>query len=342
MLRRSAQTVLGVDIGDNRISVVELRKKGPRYILQRAVQTTVPSEVVAEGRIVRPETMAERLRELLREARMRAKAAHLVVPSQFVVIRQLDLPDLPEKQLRKVIDFELQHSIHLPFDDVQYDIVKQGRKPDLTELEEGEACEVTLIASTRSTLDPLVATATGAGLKPRSVDIRALALYRAFHLLNQEHDEQETLMVVEVSESSTDIHIFDGPALKFTRNVPMALTQYALDKELDKPLGIAELLHLFQTNTDWRAFANDLGYEIERSLNFYRYTLNNREANLSRLLLAGLLPRTDALAAHLQERLPDSMPTVMPYADLEVADGSADLALHEFAVALGLALKEVK
>jgi type IV pilus assembly protein PilM len=350
----TSETAIGIEITDQRLLLAEVRRKRDQFQLQGVVQAAIPSEVMEDGRIKQVDTLAELLRATLKEAGCRSKQANLVVPSQFVVIRQLQLPDLPKKQLGRLIDFELQNSIHLPFDEPFYDFVKLGKAAPHPQLDTADAeqrgaappandCDVTLIASSRPVIDSIVDVATKAGLKPQSVDIRALALSRSCRLLSGA-EARETTMFVDVSETSTDIHIFQGDTLKFTRNVPMSLDTYRTHHEDNRPLNVLELLEFFQTHTDYRSFASDLAYEIERSLNFFRYTLNNREATLGHILLTGLLPKSDVLANYLRERMPDTPISAMMFRNLELGKGAENWAdsLHEYAIPIGLALKEVK
>jgi type IV pilus assembly protein PilM len=353
----TSETSLGIEITDQRLLLAEVRKKRDKFQLQGVVQAAIPSEVMEEGRIKQVDTLAELVRATLKEAGFRSKMAHLVVPSQFVVIRQLQLPDLPKKQLGRLIDFELQNSIHLPFDEPFYDFVKLGKasapaprpQSDMADGEQSVAaareneCDVTLIASSRPVIDSVVEVATKAGLKPQSVDIRALALYRSCRLVSGA-EMGETAMFVDVEETSTDIHIFQGDTLKFTRNVPMSLETYRTNRDENRPLNVLDLLAFIEAGTDYRSFASDLGYEIERSLNFFRYTLNNRDAKLGHILLTGLLPKSDILASYLRERMPDIPFSAMPFGHLEIAKGAEQQAdsLYEYAIPIGLALKEVK
>lgn len=348
-----SETTLGIEINDHRVLIAELRKKSGTYTLQHIVQAAIPLGVIsAEGKIVQAETLANVIRETMQRHHIRTTKVHLVVPSQYVVIRQLQLPDLPEAQLRKVLDFELQHSIHLPFEDPVYDVVKTRRSfppgaPQAGSLETSEDAtpltNVALVASSRSVIDPMVAAAKKAGLKPVSVDIRALALSRTCSKLCPSIPRQTT-MFVDVAEEWTDIHIFDGETLQFTRNVPMQLEEYRIDREWQKPLHVLEILEYFEKNTDFRSFTNDLAYEVERSMNFYRYTLNNREADLTGIIVSGVLPKTGVLQAYLQERFVGITTTTMPLDALRWTEDIEHLKeiVHEYAIPIGLALKEVK
>ena len=359
MLGLISEVAIGIEIGTERLLLAEIQKKGGRYTLSRVAQAAIPSEVIADGRIVQVETVAGLIRETMRSANMKGKKAHLVVPSQFVVIRQVQLPDLPVKQLRKVIQFELQNSIHLPFEDPMFDFVKLGKssvaeedidyaaigmgaEQEVAATSDRNSCDVMLIASTRSAIEPVLESAKIARLKAQSVDIRALALARAYQKLGRDM-AGETTMFVDVSEGSTDIHIFYGELLKFTRNVPIPLDEYKMDRELNKPLHVLDLLEYFQSNTDYRSFTHDLAYEIERSMNFFRYTLNNRDAVLTNLVLTGLLPKSGTLVHYLIERFPGIAIGSMPFDHLALGPEAAGVAdsLCEYAIPIGLALKEV-
>lgn len=360
MLGIFSEHTLGLEITDTRLLLAEVSKRRDGYHLQEIAQTALPLEVMSEGKVKQVDTLVELIKTSLRTAKIRSKKVNLVVPSQFVVIRQLQLPDLPKAQLRKLIDFELQNSIHLPFDDPIYDFVKTdpAKQPDSLLEEPGDSdalpavqkeeaqpvpqITVSLVASSRAAIDPLVEAATRAGLKPESVDIRALALHRAYRTLCRD-GEGHTIMFVDVAEDSTDIHIFHENVLKFTRNVPMPLDNYKMDREKAKPLNAYDQLTYFEDNTDYRSYTNDLGYEIERSLNFFRYTLNNRDADLGTIILSGALPESGVLSDYLSERFAGMMVSPLPLPNLELGKPirGAGPSLYQYAIPIGLALKEV-
>jgi type IV pilus assembly protein PilM len=347
MLSIISETALGIEINEHRVLIAEIRKKNGTFSLQKIVQSSIPLGVMAEGKIVQVDTLANVIRETMRNGNIRTTKANLVIPSQYVVIRHLQLPDLSDAQLRKVIDFELQNSIHLPFEDPVYDFVKVGLiRPEGDLLEEADSkplADVALVASSRAVIDPMVEAAKRAGLKPASVDIRALALSRTCSKLCPSIERRIT-MFVDIAEDWTDIHIFDGELLKFTRNVPVPLEDYRIDRERPKPLHVLEILEYFETNTDFRSFSNDLAYEVERSMNFYRYTLNNREADLTNIIVSGVLPKTGVLQAYLQERFLTITTATMPLEALQWTEQIEHLKeiVHEYAIPIGLALKEVK
>jgi len=60
--------------------------------------------------------------------------------------------------------------------------------------------------------------------------------------------------------------------------------------------------------------------------------------------LTGLLPKSGVLPRYLQERLPDMTVSTMPFQSLGIEGRAASDAdsLYEYAIPIGLALKEVR
>src|SRR5690606_32798220 len=53
----------------------------------------------------------------------------------------------------------------------------------------------------------------------------------------------------------------------------------------------------------WSNGCNDLAHEIDRLMNFYRYTLNNREQTFDSVILSGEVNQLEKVKAFLAERL---------------------------------------
>jgi len=93
------RTRIGVDVGSTAVRVAEVAA-GEIPVIVRAAQVPLPPGVVEAGEVRQPEVVAEALRELWSKAGVKSKQVHLGVGNQRVVVRELALPWLPEKELR--------------------------------------------------------------------------------------------------------------------------------------------------------------------------------------------------------------------------------------------------
>src|SRR5690606_11673849 len=82
-------------------------------------------DAVVEGRIKDVIGVMMTIRAAYTKLNTRTKRVHLTLPSQHVMVRVFRFPDIPDHEMRKLVDFELKHNIHLPFEDPYYDFVNQ-------------------------------------------------------------------------------------------------------------------------------------------------------------------------------------------------------------------------
>ena len=95
-------------------------------VIVRASQGTLPPGVVEAGEVRQPAAVAYALRELWSKAGVKSKQVHLGVENQRVVVRELALPWLPEKDLRDTLGFQVQEFIPMAADGAVLDFDPLG------------------------------------------------------------------------------------------------------------------------------------------------------------------------------------------------------------------------
>lgn len=129
----SPTSVLGLHFQPDAIQVVEVRKHGAEFVATAAgtVQMTPgylePSAAGGTGYI------GQKLRSLLKEIGSSTKSAYIGVPSHASMTRQIDLPPIPEAELRTAIDGEIRHHQMLSDKGGTFDFMVMGDIQDNVE-----------------------------------------------------------------------------------------------------------------------------------------------------------------------------------------------------------------
>src|SRR5690606_2660787 len=97
-------------------------------------QVTLPPGAVRDGEIMDPDTVADAVRELWAQYKLKGRKVALGVANQQVVVRQIDLPYLPDDELRKSLAFQVQDHIPLAVEQAILDFYTL----DVYENEQGE------------------------------------------------------------------------------------------------------------------------------------------------------------------------------------------------------------
>lgn len=290
-----AKRSVGLDLREHHCIMVALRMKRKRPVIDYLKWGSVAEDWVTTDQIDEQFQLHEHIKKMINpkiRSKLKRKQTHMSIPTQHIIVRRItSLPDLPIKELAQLIPFEMSENVPLPFEDPVYDFVKVGtlsagiEEPmqddqaaaslDLLgeamvaeEQDLGPKSDLLLIASSHQLAATLGEGIRKAGLKPVSAEIRALSLQRVIHFMQPDW-LQDVEIVVDIAEHSSDIHIFRDGHLSFTRNVN-SMHRSMIEDEFDEEL-----------------FAEDLSGELERAIHFFRYSMNERERAIKRVIIVG-------------------------------------------------------
>lgn len=222
---------VGIDIGTRTITVAEVRdaRGGPSVSNFGAVE--LGADMVRDGEVLDAAAAASALQELLASTGISEKRVWLGVANARVVVRQIDLPWMPEAELRTSIRYQVQEHIPIPVEDAELDlhVVADWITEDGEHLQ-----RVLLVAAHREMLNAHVEVATRAGLKPMGIDFNAFATLRSVGTTSPLESGQEVL--VDVGAGVTTILVHGGGAPSFARI--LAAGGDALTSDLAHALGV--------------------------------------------------------------------------------------------------------
>jgi type IV pilus assembly protein PilM len=212
-----AKTRIGVDVGSTAVRVAEVAV-GDVPVVVRAAQVALQPGAVETGEVRQPEQVAEALRELWSRSGVKGKQVYLGVGNQRVVVREVSLPWLPEKELRDTLGFQVQEFIPMAADDAVLDFDPLG------ELDQGgrRLQRILLVAAQKGMVNSLVEAILSAKLDPVGVDLTPFAAVRAVGAGDETLDleTQGDEAVVDVGAHVTSICVHDRGVTRFVRILP--------------------------------------------------------------------------------------------------------------------------
>jgi type IV pilus assembly protein PilM len=305
-----AKTRIGVDIGSTAVRAAEV-VPGDKPVLVRAAQVPLPAGAVENAEVRQPDVVGEALKELWTRGKFKAKQAYLGVGNQRVIVREIALPWLPEKELRSSLAFQVQEFIPMSVDDAVLDYDPVGE----LEQEGRRLLRILLVAAQRGMVSALVASATAAKLEPVGVDLTPFALVRAVGMFEGlDLDVQGDEAVVDVGAHVTNICVHDRGLTRFVRILPSGGRDVTL--AVARGLGIeddvAERLKRGEAVEGGPALddaqrvalqrAGAFVDEIRSSLEFY--TAQVPGAKIGRVVVTGGGSKLRGFLDLLQERIP--------------------------------------
>lgn len=211
------RTRIGVDVGSTAVRVAEVAA-GEIPVIVRAAQVPLPRGVVEAGEVRQPEVVAEALRELWSKAGVKSKQGHLGVGNQRVVVRELALPWLPEKELRDTLGFQVQEFIPMASDEAVLDFDPLG------EMDQGgrRMVRILLVAAHKPMVNALVEAALAAKLDPQGIDLTPFAVTRAVGAGDDglDLDSSGDEAIIDIGAQVTSICVHDRGVTRFVRMLP--------------------------------------------------------------------------------------------------------------------------
>jgi len=299
---------VGLDIGTSGVRAAELRLGRGGATLERFGQVALPLGAVRDGEVVDVDVVAGALKELWAQAKFSTKKVIVGVANQKVVVRQVDLPWVPPKELRQGLAYQVQDYIPMP---VEHAILDVHPLEEFTNDAGARMLRVLLVAASREMVGNALQAVTQAGLKPTMVDLTSFAVLRS-QVTSSAGFEVEAEALVDIGASVTNIVVHQGGVPRFVRILLMGggdITD-AVAERLGIPADQAESVkqttglalipgqaEAHPANRAIESTGSALVEEVRGSLDYYAAQAG--AARLTRVVLSGGGSRLTGLAERL-------------------------------------------
>ena len=340
---------IGLDIGSTAVRAVEL--VGTPLTVVRASQVALPPGAVESGEVRDPGAVSDALKKLWSEGGFKGRQVWLGVGNQRVVVREISLPYLPDKELRSSLGFQVQEFIPMPVDDAVLDYDPIGE----FEQEDRRMLRMLLVAAQRGMVDQVVQAVTGGKLEPMGLDLIPFAMVRSVGATDGGLDLEEGVVeeaIVDVGAHVTNIVVHARGATRFVRILPSGGRDVtvAIARSAGVEDDIAERLKRGEAVEDapepqavrQAALQRAAAFvdEVRSSLEFY--TAQAKDSRIGKVLVTGGGSRLEGLFDLMRQRIPVPVEPGAVFSRVPHQLDEADVAAAEplLAVAIGLALPE--
>ncbi|MFJ3387395.1 type IV pilus biogenesis protein PilM [Lysinibacillus sp. NPDC086135] len=250
--------------------------------------------------------------------------ARIFVPDTSVLLKSFEHPDDIEwNELKGYVEMELGQSIHLPFQDPLIDVYDPNPN-------DGQAM---LFAAPSEEVTKMIGLLLDATLDPQAADIRALCNIRLLEYLQLIKDER-TYLIADWSINELSISIFSFGQLEFLR-----YQSFDTDLSKWKPEEIEEYRFSYHSEVEdeYRMILTDQMLEIDRIMNFFKFSLHKGEKSVDEIIILGDNPLLSTVKEFLENNF--SIPIIM--LNDSIIQKTFPQFSEKFASLIGLALKEV-
>jgi len=353
-LSRSEHLPIAIDLGHESVKVLQLQERGGALAVMAAAQQVMDSgELAGSDRVA---IAIPHLRRLIHEGGFRGKQVAAVLPREFVKVKTIRLPVLPESDLKSAIELETGDLFTLPPEQLSIRFipageVKQGTEPRL---------EVIVLAVETRLIDHLLEQFNQLGMIVSSLDFEPCAMYRGIErFVRRKEDENEVSVMVDIGAAQSQVVIGRGRDVTFTktieigsrklsdcvgRKLSLSQSEAASLRRRFAALDPAEKDPVRQTVVDaTRNMMSDLAHEVSLCLRYYSVTFRGQRPTKVRLL--GGEANDPSLRQALTQSLTVPVEIYHPFGGIKTSGtiiDSREGSLSEWGVAFGAALRHVK
>jgi type IV pilus assembly protein PilM len=297
----SAVNTIGLDIGSTSIRAVETMRTRDRTFISNFGQALLPDGAVSGGVIKDDRAVTAALRHMWASYGFRQKDVALGVAHQQVIVREVEIANLPAKEMRESLPYQVRDAVPLPIDEALLDffpLEKAGKKATVRGL---------LVAAPKDPVINTVRAVERAGLRVATVDLACFAALRA-----AAHLAADTEAVVDIGASATNIVIHIDGVPQIVRSVPRGgaeITRLIASRMSMSPSEAETLKRRTGLNKDEDAEAAAVANEALRPLlneirSSFAYYLNSHpDQRVSRLALVGGAAQLPGLTERLADEL---------------------------------------
>jgi type IV pilus assembly protein PilM len=326
---QARRKIANLILKDHVIRYIELKSRHPLSIAKYG-EKFLPEGIISDGKIVSREMLEAILEQCIQSWKIRKRRIRFIVPDSYIAIRKLSVPSvLKAEEIRGYLSLELGETIPLPFEQPVFDFVPLKQISN-------EEQEILLFAAPEQAVAEYTQLFERLKLKPIAADISPLSLYRLLFTL-KDINPKEHLLLVQCDLSSVHVTVFHEHYPLFTRqlNVEMNMNDWEQIQ-----IGNSNKYYLQWTRSEEELnlqFENIIT-EIDRVMNFYRFSFQQGEQQINGIVLMGDHP----FFHNIYRLMVDRFNIPVEHIDDEVIQALSDPLDRSYYLPLGLALKEVR
>ncbi len=212
-----AKKVVGLDVGSHQVKAVELRKAGNKLELARfGIADVYPNgDRSAAGGSDIYQLQVNAVIRALQSGGITAKHTVSAVSGESIIVRYIQLPEMPEAELKNALRWEAEEYIPFSIDEVNLDSVVLGPSSVPGKL------DVLLVSARKELVSDHVQILRSADLIPLIVDVEGFAFLNCFEV-NYQPTREDCVCLVHIGAEVTNINIYVGHSSRFSRDINVA------------------------------------------------------------------------------------------------------------------------
>ena len=346
-LRRNGGFV-ALDIGSSSIKMVETSIDKGGYRVLSLGMLPLPVNAIQNNMVVDAKQVAETIRRLIQENRVKSNQAVSAVPGRAVIMKRIEMPMQEEAELEANIEFEANNVIPERMENVNLDYQVLNAKAG------GSKLDVLLVAVKKEIVNSYTEAIEEAGLKPAIMDVDYFAMENMYEANYATEAGGGMAGLIHVGSRYTSVTLLHNGLSTFTGDLPIGGDEFSdsLKKELNVSTEAAETLKLtgllegkkgFDIEAMLKPTSENLAEEIRRTVSLYGTVGTEEDDGLKAIYLSGGSAQIPGLRAILEQQMTVPVRLAEPFREFAL-DRNIDRdflmeAAPLFAVGAGLSIR---
>jgi type IV pilus assembly protein PilM len=165
----------------------------------------------------RRDAKIDAIRQALADGGINAKYSISAVSGESIIVRYIQLPEMPENELKGAIRWEAEDYIPFRLEEVNLDSMILGR----SEIAGSPKIDVLLVAAKKDLVGEHIDILKSADLQPGVVDVDSFAFLNCFEA-NYLPAASEVIALLNIGAEITSINIYIGGVSRFSRDIGIA------------------------------------------------------------------------------------------------------------------------
>ena len=344
----STDGCVALDIGSSSIKLVEAAVDKSGYRVLKLGIVTTPENAIQNNMVVDARTVAESIKQLIKESGVRSKQVIAAVPGRSVIMKKVQMPKQEPAELEANIEFEAQNVIPENLENVNLD------HQVLSQSDDGNQMDVLLVAVKKEIVNSYTDAIEQAGLEPAVMDVDYFALENMFEANYGGEGLNGVVGLVHIGAQNTCISLLHNGISTFTGDLSIGGAYFtdALASQTGLTTAAAENFKLtgvvdeqkgLDLATLMQPTAEELAEEIRRTVSLYGMVPSDDVDGLKMIYLSGGGAKLTGLRALLEDRIGLPLRLSEPFKSFNINKNIDREYLLEsapsFAVAAGLAIR---
>jgi type IV pilus assembly protein PilM len=216
-MAKKLSSVLGIDIGSQRIKFAEMRSQGREPVITAMGMIDTPEGAVDHTGVYNSDAVGLALKQVLSQSGATVSTAVISIAGQAsVLVRTLEVPKMNPTELKDHMQWEINRNI--PFAE---STIVSDYKPLGNDDPNSANMDVVMAIAPQSAIDTMIACVKKAGRAVAAIDVEPLSIARSIQTSYEDTLMNKTVCIVDIGHATSSINIYQGQKLLMPRQVPL-------------------------------------------------------------------------------------------------------------------------